>query len=138
MFPITQVAFRLKPILLAFLADSVVGHVYYGMLGSVYQECIKLYHKKRIVELQKSFPRAMVWTYIDALVVIAVYNILMRLVNVTSLSEALSLGFLIFVGFHATRLHMYMFQGIPTSMFILNTAHYLISTLVIVAALYVF
>lgn len=138
MLPVTEVAFRIKPILLAFLAESVVGHVYYGLLGSVYQECLKMYHKKRVNELQKSFTKAMIWTYIDSLVLICVFNILMRLANVTNLFDALTLGFLTFLGFHANRLHVYMFQGLPTPMFVMNAVHGLISCLVIAAALYVF
>jgi hypothetical protein len=138
MLSLAQFTFRWKPVLIAFVLNSLIGHIYYGLLSSFYQEFVKVYHRKKMTELQKSMLKAMVWTYIDSFVHISVLFILIQLIHVRNIQEAATLGFLSWLGFQATRLHVYMFQGLPAGMFLMNTVHDLIANVIIAIVLFSF
>ncbi len=123
-------------VLVAAVAAHLLGFLWYGPLfGKKWMQLMKLTDKDKEKAKHKGMATAMVGSFIGNVVMGGVLAFLIDLAGV-SLANGLMLGFLTWLGFLATeKMGMVFWENKSWSLYVLQTAHHLVSLLLIGAIL---
>lgn len=117
-------------ILVSAVAQMVVGSVWYSpvLFGRTWMKAVG----KTETEIKKSAKGgAYFWAFIASLVTAYVLAFAVQVVEATTITDAILLGFWLWLGFVVTTsAGVQIFEGRPLKLFILNTGYYLVSLII--------
>ena len=130
--PMTDV--NLVAVLVASIVAMIVGFVWYGPLfGKTWAKLMKIDMSKG---KKKGMAKGMIAMFIAVIITNCVLSQVLAFAGAVTLSDALMVGFWVWLGFYATTLlGTVLWEGKPVKLYILQTAHYLVSLLVMSAIL---
>ncbi len=123
-------------ILAAGIISMIVGFLWYGLLFGKTWMKLSNFDPKKMEELKKKGKEGMTKRYIimfiGTLVFACVLAILLGMMNITTFTGGMWIGFLVWLGFYATTgLGMMLWEGKPFNLYVINMLHYLVVLLII-------
>ena len=123
-------------VLVAAIASMIAGFLWYGPLfGNMWKQLANITDKD--MKKMKMSPRtSMILGFITALVISCTLAHFLIYMGISSIADALTAAFLIWIGFVATvQIGAVLWEGKPWKLFFLNTAHALVSLSVMASIL---
>jgi len=132
-----EVTINYFAVLLAGVANMVVGFLWYGPLFGKMWKGMMGFTDESIKSMPMKPMTSMVWGLVVSFVMAYVLAYFMGMLGIMDLGSAMKLACLIWVGFLATNtIGSYLWEGKPLKLFILNAAQQFVAIHVMAAVLF--
>lgn len=129
--PLPVIVVNYSAVLVASIVGIVISFIWFGpIFGKTWMKIMKV-SPKDMAKGKKNMPRRMLCYFVALLVMNFVLANLLGFVGAVSVADALSVGFVTWLGFIATVLFAgFLWEKTHGKLFAINTVHYLILLLV--------
>lgn len=126
---ISLVEVNLVAVLVASIVAMIVGFIWYGPLfGKTWAKLMKIDMSKG---KKKGMAKGMVAMFIAVIITNCVLSQVLAFAGAATISDALMVGFWVWLGFYATTLiGTVLWEGRPVKLYSLNVLHYLVTLLI--------